>query len=299
MTPRFTKSDVYRTNDKIVSLGNMFEAQYLVSSMEKIGTYEGANYWNCYDIYEHNGIRFLYGEGISPTNNYSHKLMKECGRTIKEKFPSWLEKDKVKKLELIDKFCETIEQGIHDPSKIKSFNSYKANLCEQKKFFPEKSLIDIASDLTKNYIEDESVKEKISVGLQKIMKSYPERMKDKPLEEAAKEALNIIFEESVSKKLSEKKAQETKNNIRNLLNVKDSKDIPKELGTLANLHSSQVLFNEIVQNGKGKTFLSEVAAFYKNNGAFIKQDKNKVNWTISFKELTPKQQKTKEPDYER
>lgn len=293
MTPKFTREDVYRTNDKIVSLGNMFEAQYIVSSMNKIGTYEGKNYWNCFDIYEHNGIRFLYGEGTSPTENYSHVLMKECGRTIKETCPSWLEEDKKKKLELIDKFCDSIEQNI---SIIKSFKAFKHSLYEQKKKFPDKPLIEIASDLTKYYMYDDSVKEKISESLIKVMikviKNTPEKMND----EIAKKALSVIYEEEASKEIAEKKAIETKTNIHRLLNVKDAKDLPAELKTMANLHSSRLLFNDIVQTGKGKTFIKEVVNFYQKNGAFIKQDKNKVNWIVSFKELSPKQRKNPEPD---
>lgn len=55
MTPKFTKADAYRTDKPIVSLCNIYEGQYIIKDMEKIGEYEGTNYWNCFDIYEADG----------------------------------------------------------------------------------------------------------------------------------------------------------------------------------------------------------------------------------------------------
>lgn len=185
MTYKFSKSDVYRTTDTIVSLGNIYEAQYLIRGMNKIGEYEGQNYWNCFDIYEYNGIRFLHGEGVSVSDNFSHKIMKETGINIDKAYYTCSSTDEYRSKikELLDTFCNSINKGIHDPSPILNFNQYKKNLYEQHNFYPEKPLLQIAQELNK-YIPEKvptnrgmdwkkvDAKEKVNSGFNRLIKLH-------------------------------------------------------------------------------------------------------------------------------
>lgn len=211
---KFSKSDVYRTTDPIVSLGNIYEAQYLVSGMDKIGEYEGQNYWNCFDIYEYNGIRFLYGNGVDVSDNFSHKIMKETGRNIEKAYStySYTDEYKSKIKELLDSFCDSINKGIHDPSQILNFNQYKKNLFEQHNFYPEKPLLQIAKELNE-YIPTQiptdrgmswkkvNAKEMVKEGLNKIINSVKESHKDMVLsdEDIMKETLQFCVDDYESK----------------------------------------------------------------------------------------------------
>ena len=130
MTPKFSKADAYRTDKPIVSLCNSYEAQYIIKDMNKIGEYEGVNYWNCFDIYEANGIRFFYGNGVGVTNNYSTDILKNCASRI-EKINGWSENDIQLRKNIVKEFTDSIHAGITDPSPIKNFTQFKKELVKQ------------------------------------------------------------------------------------------------------------------------------------------------------------------------
>ncbi len=122
---------------------------------KKIGEYEGANYWNCFDIYEANGIRFFYGNGVSETNNFSTELLNKYGKQINE-IDGWTEEAINKRKEIVKQFCESIKKGIHDPSPIKNWSQFKKNLVQQMDFFPDKTAFDVAKELTDNWVVKEA-----------------------------------------------------------------------------------------------------------------------------------------------
>jgi|GEM_PF-6902279 len=167
MTPKFSKADAYRTDKIIVSLCNEYEGQHIIKDMEKIGEYEEQNYWNCFDIYEANGVRFFYGNGVAQTNNFSTELLNKYGKQINE-IDGWTEDAINKRKEIVKQFCESIKKGIHDPSPIKNWSQFKKNLVQQMDFFPEKSAFEVAKILTDKWVVKEA-KEEINSKLQAAM----------------------------------------------------------------------------------------------------------------------------------
>lgn len=171
MTPKFSKADAFRTTDKIVSLGNSYESQYVIRGLEKIGEYEGVNYWNCFDIYEANGIRFFQGEGCPQLSESFNSIVKLCGKEIDNKCRGWSEEDVQKRKGLIEALCNNIKAGRHDPSKVTSFGNFKKQLVEQKKLWPDKSFISISKELLAHvpllypYTRTEEIKDKINSGI--------------------------------------------------------------------------------------------------------------------------------------
>lgn len=181
MYPKFSKSDVYRTEQPVVSLGNSFEGQFIIKACEKIGEYDGSSYVNCFDIYEFDGIRFLYGVGAPVgENNFNYNLMTECGRNIHNTCSSYTREDVKKRKKLVKKFCESIHKGICSPTVINSWISFKNNLIRQKDYFPKKDILDIAKELLITYTKPEA-KEKIDSKLlentEYIKKHYPQLFK--------------------------------------------------------------------------------------------------------------------------
>lgn len=167
MTPKFSKADDYRTDKPIVSLCNSYEGQYIVNAIEKIGEYEGQNYWNCFDIYEANGIRFFYGNGVSPTNNFHSEILKDCGKRL-EALSGWTDDVQQKRKEIVKEFTDSIHAGIKDPTPVKNWSQFKKNLVQQMDFFPEKKAFDVAKDLTDKWVLKEA-KEEINTKLQAAM----------------------------------------------------------------------------------------------------------------------------------
>lgn len=161
MTPKFTKSDAYRTDKPIVSLCNIYEGQYIIKNMEKIGEYEGTNYWNCFDIYEANGVRFFYGNGIGKTGNFSNDILKQCAAKIAG-IDGWTE-DKIQIRKNIVK------------SPIKNFSQFKRELVKQVDSYDRLTgrdkpvdMLKISSILSKFIVSDEA-KAEINAKLQGAM----------------------------------------------------------------------------------------------------------------------------------
>lgn len=207
MATKFSKADVYRTNNIVVSLCNSEYAQDIVKCFDRIGEYEGQNYWNCFDIYDIDGIRFLVGNGAPyyQTNKYNRELLKQTSKEIRN-INSWTENNIQKQKELVYKFCDSIKKGIHDPSVINSFQSYKKNLCEQIDFFPDKPLLKVASELT-NYINiknETEIKQKINDGINKVISTLDKNILQQPYDIQLDAALKKIY-------TNEKTRQQNKN----------------------------------------------------------------------------------------
>ena len=146
--------------------------------MNKIGSYEGQNCWNSFDVYEVGNVRFLYGNFSRESKDFSSKLLKEIGLKARDIWNNSFHNDiyisdetRVNEIQkLAEDFATSIEKGIHDPGPIKSFVSYKKELLEQHKMFPDKPLLEIASELTKCIVNDEA-KQKVNIGISKAIKN--------------------------------------------------------------------------------------------------------------------------------
>ena len=194
MTPKFSKSDVFRTNNKIVGLAGgfaEFHSQFLLQGEERTGTYEGRSYFNCYDIYDVNGIRFLVGNGAPDTHNYSKQVLKELGTRAKE-LTGWTQEAINERKRLLGKFCDSIKNGIRDPEPVTSFGYFKKQLVEQKKMWPDKSYCEISKELLEETSE-ESIKEKINAGIKKVYDRMTSlQKKDTPEEKKMEFTLQTI-----------------------------------------------------------------------------------------------------------
>lgn len=169
MTPKFSKQDAYRTSKTIVGLAGSpyeFYAQFLFKGEDRVGEYEGQNYWNCFDIYDVNDIRFHIGNGAKNTKNFSYNVLKELGEKA-EKLHGWSNEDIIQRKELLKEFCDSIHKGIHDPSPINNFTQFKKQLVEQKDMWPEKSWTEIGKLL--NDCVTNKGKEAVNAGLGKAM----------------------------------------------------------------------------------------------------------------------------------
>lgn len=147
--------------------------------------------------------------------------MKECANEMRNVNCISGEEDKAKREEILDKFIDSVNRGIHDPSQILNFNQYKKNLYEQHKMFPEKSLLEIGKELT-DYIPNmiptkrgwdwakSDVKEKVNEGLQKYTQKFYSN--NKSSEEFMEEALKNVLEDYTKKleKSNSKKVEETR-----------------------------------------------------------------------------------------
>lgn len=174
MTPKFTKADAFRTDKPIVSLCNIYEGQYIIKDMNKIGEYEGVNYWNCFDIYEANGVRFFYGNGQNSTKNFSTDILKECAARI-SKIDGWTE-DKIQmRKNIVKEFTDSIHAGVKNPSPIKNFSQFKRELVKQVDSYDRLTgryksvdMLKISSVLSRFIVSDEA-KEEINSKLQTAM----------------------------------------------------------------------------------------------------------------------------------
>ncbi|MBO4858713.1 MAG: hypothetical protein J5527_09375 [Treponema sp.] len=181
MIPKFSKADAYRTDKPIVSLCNSYEGQYIIKDMNKIGEYEGTNYWNCFDIYEANGIRFFYGNGVNYTNNFSTDILKDCSSRI-EKIIGWSESDIQLRKNIVKEFTDSIHAGIKDPSPIKNFTQFKKELVKQVDSYDKLTglnklpvdMLKISSILTKHIVSDEA---KVEIN-QKLQTAILENQRD-------------------------------------------------------------------------------------------------------------------------
>lgn len=200
MVVKFSRSDVGRTNDIIVSLGNSYLGQFIVGDLVKTGEYEGENYWNCFDIYDYNGIRFLYGNGKPMSDNFSHRLFKKTAVELRA-VSGWSKEDIEKRKNILDAFCTTIRKGIHDPSPVNSFRSFKKNLIEQHSFFPDMNLADVAKlSLSATLVKDyDRITAYINNCLSNLIKKHPEQFKNLDENSKYNASLEYIIEEDRAK----------------------------------------------------------------------------------------------------
>lgn len=161
--------DVFNTPNTVVDMGNPFEFQFLVSQLSPQFYNAGTYGWN-YDVYDFKGFRFLYGDR-TPTGgrqNWSTKILRSlarASRAISFSDENWTQR----KDECLEKFCESIRKGIHDPEPVTSYGNFKRQLVEQKGMFPEESFASIAKELLDNvpYKRKKEVEGKIRAGLLK------------------------------------------------------------------------------------------------------------------------------------
>ena len=209
---KMNKEDVYRTNNKIVKLGNCFEAQFLFKDYNKTGSYEGQNYWNCYDVYDINGIRFLYGNGITTDETkFSMKLLKDTAIKMSNIWSFKKEDIELRKM-LMDNLCDSIHKGIHDPAIIKSFTGFKKELASQKQMYPHKTLTEIAGELV-NYFDSNNltkVTDEVNNGINKIITSFTGTLSKEDFGVKLESALNIIYEKELKKEQTKKISNEKK-----------------------------------------------------------------------------------------
>lgn len=190
MTPNFSKSDAYRTANKIVGICNEDRIQFLLMGVSKDGWYEGRNYWNCYDIYDVNGIRFHIGNGASETNNYSKKLLTKLGNEA-QKLHGWDDATKKKRAELLKEFTDSIEKGIRDPSPVTSLQNFKKQLVEQKDMWPNKDIREVAKELFNEIPSDWTEESKLDLNY-KINNSLEKTIKKHELRNVCKSTDDIF-----------------------------------------------------------------------------------------------------------
>ena len=201
MTPKFSKSDAYRTTNKIVGICNEEWIQFLLKDETRDGEYEGRNYWDCFDIYDVNGIRFHIGNGASQTNNYSSEILSKLGKEA-QSIGRWTDEDIKKRKELLKQFCTSIEKGIHDPAPVTTFGNFKKQLVEQHNMWPEKSFCQISKELLEYipnlypYTRTEEIKNKINDGLKKELEKLESKLEVSKLEHAC--FTTFYFSHSVS-----------------------------------------------------------------------------------------------------
>lgn len=206
MKVKITKSEAYNLNNTTICLGNSYEGQFLVNWLTP-QFYNAGVQWN-FDVYDYKGTTLIYGNEF-PSKNFSSRIMKEAAnemRTLRSlTWESW-EEERVKREEILDKFIDSVKQGIHAPSQILNFNQYKKNLYEQHQMFPEKSLLEIGKELTE-YIPDRicvknswrkvDAKEKVNEGLSKYTQKF--WSKDKSSEQIMEESLKNVLEDYTKK----------------------------------------------------------------------------------------------------
>lgn len=203
MTPKFSKSDVFRTTHKTVSLCNSEWAQYILKDIPLSGEYCGTNYWNNIEVYDYaeKDIRFLVGNGAPyyETDKYCSSILKQYGEEIKKYFSGWTKEDKAKRKELLDAFCDSINNGIHDPLAVTSFGNFKKQLVEQKAMWPEKSYCCIAKELMDAvpnlypHSRTEEIRNKINSGIKALYDKVTTMQKSDTSKEKKMEfTLNII-----------------------------------------------------------------------------------------------------------
>ncbi len=204
MDRQLTRTEVFQTANKIIALGHNFEAQFLLQPYKRTGFTAGNFGWN-YDVYDINGIRFLYGDREPDGyDKFSTPLLKELGTKARNLGNDY---DGIKKL--MDEFCDSIDRGIKDPDVIKSVAGFKRELVDQKKQNPDKTLIQIAKELG-SYYQNSEVKNKVNDFLKKTIQSIEKT--DLPKSEKTQEgqiskALDFIYQKEVNKSRSLEKSK--------------------------------------------------------------------------------------------
>ncbi len=217
MKPEFSTSDVFRTNNTIVSLHNRLEGYKLLAPFKPDGYNSGKYGWN-YDIYDINGVRFLLGDR-EPDMPYKYstvllnKYASEMDALDREITASDYKKYREAAEKIIEQFCTSIKKGIHDPAPVTSFSNFKKQLVEQHDMWPEKSYCQISKELLDEVpysTKTESIKNKINKGIKKEYERVSELQSESASENVKIEfALKVIT--AKQRKLNHNKEQTQKN----------------------------------------------------------------------------------------
>lgn len=284
MISEVTKADIEQQYGKVVVLHSYNKQQkeamdFLQQHCDAEGYNAGVYGWN-YNVYNINGIAFVEGYRVPNFRNevkFSNKILEtsvnEAYEVVKnarkpENIKSYSRiQEQLKISDVFKKFTDSVEQGICDPSTIRSFADYKRELIDQKNQNPTDDLLKIAQSLS-SYFYDDETKNKISGALENRMQKYTNLSDNK---QKLNSVLNDIY--NSDPKIIRK-------NIFNELNRKDR--FPDGISDYAELRAAQAVFNGISKGGVENCGLKNIADFYKNKGAFVKESKDKTNWTISL-----------------
>jgi len=93
----------------------------------------------------------------------------------------------------------------------------------------------------------------------------------------------IITEEVIGESKNENTLSEKNSSIRKkIFDTLNVDGMPRGLSTPNQVYAAKDIYNSVVNNGSTKTFMQDVADFFKKNGAYVTLDKDKINYTISF-----------------
>lgn len=285
MKIEMTKSDVESEFSKVVVLhgGQQKFINLLKRAVEPYGYNAGVYGWN-YDVYKINGIGFAEGYRIPNFRNearYSQEIMdnavEKAEEVVKnnrkpENIPSYnYEKEKSEVLDALKVFTDSVRQGIHDPSVIRTFADYKRELVDQKKQHPHEDILTAAKRLDSHFY-DEEARKKINGELKKQMENYEAVTKDK--QACLESVLNNIYQRD---------PEVVRKNIYNDLNRKDR--LPVYLDTVSDLRAAQGVFTAIKDGGKTECQTEAVARYFAANNANCKFSKKKGSYEISFEKI--------------
>lgn len=219
MKVEMSKADVESEFSNVIVLYS-YQTE-VVNSIKKafspVGYNAGVYGWN-YDVYDINGVGFVEGYRIPNFKNssrYSEEILDKVTDKInevwknnrkQENLTSYnYKKEQIEFLEAFKEFTDSVKQGIHEPSIVKSFASYKREFLDQKNQHPDEDLFLVAQRLAK-YIAPES-KEKIQESLKKKMSKHSSLPTYK---QQLQGALADIVAESLKEKNQSKKNPERK-----------------------------------------------------------------------------------------
>ncbi len=202
MSREMNTSEVFRTSNKIIALQHNCDAQFLLRPYERTGYTTGRYGWN-YDVYDINGIRFLWGDREPEGwDNFSTKILNKLGNQARALGNDY---DGIKKL--MGEFCDSIERGITDPHVIKSVIGFKKELVDQKRQNPDKPLIQVAKELN-GYYQNWQVRDKVNDFLKKTIEKTGGSKTEKTQEGQISKALEFIYQKEVVKILTKSKTDD-------------------------------------------------------------------------------------------
>lgn len=285
MKIEMTKSDVEDEFSKVVVLhgGQQKFINLLKRAVEPYGYNAGVYGWN-YDVYKLNGIGLVEGYRIPNFRNearFSQEIMdnavEKAEEVVKnnrkpENIPSYnYEKEKSEVKDALKVFTDSVRQGVHDPSVIRTFADYKRELVDQKKQHPHEDILTAAKRLDSHFY-DEEARKKINGELKKQMENYEAVTKDK--QACLESVLNNIYQRD---------PEVVRKNIYNDLNRKDR--LPVYLDTVSDLRAAQGVFTAIKDGGKTECQIEAVARYFAANNANCKFSKKKGSYEISFEKI--------------
>ena len=202
MNREMNTSEIFGTASKIIALQHNCDAQFLLKPYERTGYTTGKYGWN-YDVYDINGIRFLWGDREpNGYDNFSTKILNKLGNQARALGNDY---NGIKKL--MDEFCDSIEHGITDPHVIKSVAGFKKELVDQKKQTPDKPLIQIAKELN-DYYQNHEVRDKVNDFLKSSIEKTGLSKTEKTQEGQISKALEFIYQKEVVKILTKSKSDD-------------------------------------------------------------------------------------------